>query len=134
MLVLLLLAVPSAWAQEREREPTPKELWDAYPLQPGEASPTPTVGSDVPSARTVVAPTDDEEPGTPWYVPALLAVPLAVGAAVIAADRRRRRARAEAEAAAPPMARRSFGWEHFPPPARPAPPAPPPPPFRGGRR
>ena len=45
-LAVVLQVAPSAWAQEPTSTPSPKELWEAYPLEPGEAPPTAT-----PSAR-----------------------------------------------------------------------------------
>ena len=126
-----LLLVASAAAQQRD--PTPKELWDAYPLQPEEAPAVPTPGSDVPepvaSPRAAAVVEPDDGGGLPWFVVIMLATPLVVAAAMLLSDRRRRRpAPVTAEQIAPPAIVKNgaaFDWRVYPPPARPAPPAPP---------
>jgi hypothetical protein len=121
-LVALLPAASPSWAQEST--PSPKELWEAYPLEPGQQAPTAS-----PAAAATAAPTrpvsDTGGGGIPLAVPIGLAALLAFGAGVGLG--RRRRARKAAVSEAPPPVQptpRRFEWRDYPPPARPAPPPP----------
>jgi hypothetical protein len=125
-----LSAAPSASADQRE--PTPKELWDAYPLHPEDSTPMPTPGSDAPTAvATPRADAGQEEGGMPWFVPIMLAVPLMIAVGIVVVEWRARHP--ATEPAEPLETRRAtFDWRLYPPPARPAPP--PPPTIKGGER
>jgi hypothetical protein len=143
---LALAPAAPAWAQDST--PSPKELWEAYPLEPGQAAPTVSPSSGVSSAPARPA---SDSGGIPLAVPIGLAALLAFGAGVglrrrrretvaaalrwpwrreraapdVAAalqwPRRRERAAQDVAAAAP----RRFDWRAYPPPPRPAPPPPP---------
>ena len=123
LVVAAALAAPPATADQRE--PTPKELWDAYPLSPDESTPAPTPGSDVPAPAVPprAEPGQDDGGGLPWFVPIMLAAPLVVVAAILLRERRPRYLTTERTepAKTKPAA---FDWRRYPPPARPAPPAP----------
>ena len=130
----LVVAGPSAWAQERT--PTPKELWEAYPLDPDKApasqlpSATPAEFGAAPQAGSEGGAADEDGSGIPLVVPITLAALLAFGAGVALGRRRRSQRAAAVEAAAdPPPAEpappKRFVARDYPPPARPAPPAPP---------
>jgi hypothetical protein len=125
--IALLLPVTSASAEPRQ--PTPKELWDAYPLEPGESPPVATPGSEVEAASSS-SPNQEDDGGIPWFVPLMLAAPLVVVAAMMLTEHRRRSAtKRPADQVVPTAsgtAHRSFDWRDYPPPARPAPPSPPP--------
>jgi len=127
----LVAAGPSAWAQERT--PTPKELWEAYPLDPDEApasqlpSATPAEFGAAPQTGSEAA-ADEGGGGIPLVVPITLAALLAFGAGVALGRRRRERAAAAAAAEPPPAEPappKRFVARDYPQPARPAPPAPP---------
>jgi hypothetical protein len=131
--------------------PTPKELWNAYPLQPrkGGALPSATAGA---SPRASVAPSRSPAPtpvsatsgsgGIGWLPPALAAALAFAGGLVL--GRRRRTAPPAAPAApAPEAARAARPQPPVTPPAAPrplqprrvpAPPPPPPPPARFARQ
>jgi hypothetical protein len=114
--------IPSAGAANaQQREPSPEELWDAYPLEPEaerteEAAPPGTTGragapgadaSPTPSATATRAPvspraTDDEDGGLPAV--ALAAAVIAAFASGLIAGRIRRRRRLAAGSAATPPA------------------------------
>jgi hypothetical protein len=120
----------SAWAQEASSTPSPKELWDAYPLEPEQAPATVTPSVSV-SPGAVGSPDDDG--GVPLAVPLGLAALIACGAGLGLAVLRRR-----TTAAQPPVLVREeperpkrFQWRDYPQPARPAPPPPPVPGARG---
>ncbi|WP_169542326.1 hypothetical protein [Solirubrobacter soli] len=126
-----LAVLSPAPARAQEQTPSPKELWQAYPLQPGQAPATVTPG---PSASASAAPSatpagavsaDDGGGGVPLAVPIGLAAVLAFGAGVGLGLRRRRERPIEEPAAAEPVAPRRFQWRDYPQPARPAPPPPP---------
>jgi len=125
---LLIVASPAAWAQEPTRTPSPKELWEAYPLDPGEAPAVPTPSAEFDAAPTVtaapaIAPSEDDG-GRGWLVVALLPFALGLFGAGVLLGRRRWRERAvETPVSAPPEPKR-FDWRTYPPPARPAPPPP----------
>src|SRR5690349_756760 len=128
LVLALALWLPTAPSQAQKQDPSPKELWDAYPLQPGETPAVPTPGSDIPAPTPAAA--EPRDAGTPWTVP--LAGLTAVGALSFVLLRRRR---AQPEPAAAPTAsnveRLTIEWRVGPPP--PAPPAPPPP-VNGAKR
>jgi hypothetical protein len=141
----MLLALPmasSAWAQDASSTPSPKELWNAYPLAPedapatatpseaateGAATPTPRQAGAAPPAAA-----KDDGGSAGWVIGVIVAALLAFGLG-LAIGRRRRRERLEAAEAvgdSPPVeppAPKRFQWRDYPEPARPAPPPPPPP-------
>jgi hypothetical protein len=127
LVIALLLPVTSTSAEPRE--PTPKELWDAYPLKPEESPPVATPGTEIGVPSSSGASQEDDH-ALPWFVPLMLVAPLAVVAAMMLVEHRRRAATTRpADQTAPTTAgtaHRSFDWRDYPPPARPAPPAPPP--------
>jgi hypothetical protein len=140
----VLLPGSAARAQEPDAtpSPSPKELWQAYPLAPedapatatpseaateGATSPTPArTASSRPPAR------DDGGGGIPLAVPIGLAALLAFGAGIgLGRVRRSERAEhiepvADPQPVEPPAPKR-FEWRDYPEPSRPAPPPPPPP-------
>jgi hypothetical protein len=121
----VLVAGPAAHAQERT--PSPEALWEAYPLEPGEA---PLQAE--PDAQAEPAPAPEEDGGVSWLIPVMLAAPL-VFLAGMALGRRRRRSPVVVPAPVAPPAPKRFDWREYPPPARPAPP-PPPVPRQGGQQ
>jgi hypothetical protein len=121
-----LAVVLPAPARAQEPSPSPKELWEAYPLQPGQAPPAATpVASVSASPAPRRAPRDGD--GVPWLAAVLLAAPLVVAGGLLVGHRRSR-TRAEPTVAGPAEPKR-FQWRDYPPPARPAAP---PPPVPGG--
>lgn len=127
-LALLLPAVP---APAQERDPSPQELWDAYPLEPGASPAVPTPGTDIPDptpAAAPAAPAPDD--GSPWLVP-VSALALVGALSVVLLRRRRTEPEPAAPPAAPDVERLTIEWRVAPPP--PAPPAPPPP-VNGAKR
>ena len=128
--VVLLGAAPgSSWAQ---RSPSPRELWNAYPLDPDsrelivKQAPPPVASAAAPSPSSSGAGDD---------LGLLAGVAIALAAAAFTAGLvfgRRRREPATAVAVNPASERRVV-WRVHPPPLRPAPP-PPPLPGREGRR
>ena len=150
------LFAPVASAQERT--PSPKELWDAYPANPGgeptippdeRATATPTASGGVAGAQATSSgsPGDASSDGGPPLVPAPIMIAiaaLALGGGVLLWRRHRSRwgvSRAlalryvdedvaEPAPPPPPPPVPKPVRRDFPPPARPAPPAPPPPPAR----
>jgi hypothetical protein len=136
----LLPGAPAAWAQDAAAtaSPSPKELWEAYPLAPKDAPATATPseaateGSASPAPRRAGSsrPAASDGGGTSLAVPIGLAALLAFGAGVgLGRVRRRDRLEREESAAVPaePAAPKRFEWRDYPKPARPAPPPPPPP-------
>jgi hypothetical protein len=121
---VLLQAGSSARAQEASPSPSPKALWDAYPLQPEEAPATATPSAEFRASPSATPASSDDE-GMPWIVVVLLAAPLVFAAGLLIGHQRSRSPdAAEAprrEAAAP----RRFQWRDYPEPSRPAPPPPP---------
>ncbi|MDA0162482.1 hypothetical protein OM076_19570 [Solirubrobacter ginsenosidimutans] len=128
-----------AWAQDATSTPSPKELWNAYPLAPEDAPATATPseaateGAATPTPRQAgAAPPVKDDGGTGWVIPVIVAALLAFGLG-LSIGRRRRRERLEAAEAAgdspavEPPAPKRFQWRDYPEPARPAPPPPPPP-------
>jgi MYXO-CTERM domain-containing protein len=156
-MVLLLPAATSAWAQDADGTPTPKELWEAYPLDPGETPPTATATASAemnagPKVTPAPASSSDDGGGggIPLVVPIALAALLALGAGVGLSRRRGRGSEdgggGEIEKPEPPAPRpsqpefqapiteatvpaRRFEKRKY---AQPARPAPPPPPVPGG--
>jgi hypothetical protein len=148
LLGLVLLGAPgSSSAQESAPSPSPKELWNAYPLDPGGTSPT--VEPQSPVETTNAAPSPSAGDGG---FPTVIVIVLAAGAfaAGLALGRGRRRPTqtdpASSVRAGDPSPERRFTARDYPPPARPAPPPPPVPgatatavavdhrPERGGRQ
>lgn len=137
---LVLLAGPgSSSAQESSRRPSPEELWNAYPLDPGGTSLAVDQGSPPAEANLAQPPApsgSDDDSGLPAGVVIALAIAPAFIAG-LALGRARWRAtetetatavRAEAPSPASPAApERRFVRRGYPPPSRPAPPPPPPP-------
>jgi hypothetical protein len=136
---LLLQGSSSAWAQDASKTPSPKELWEAYPLEPSEAPPTATpspelgAGARVTATPTATPAASSDDGGVPLAVPIGLAALLAFGAgAGLGLHRRRERPAEESPVAADePPEPQSFPRRHYPEPARPAPPPPPVPGQRG---
>ncbi len=137
MIVGLAAVLPTAPAWAQDSTPSPEELWEAYPLEPGQAAPT--ASADASPVASVAAPgreagQQDDGGAIPLAVPIGLAALLALGAGVGFGRRRRQRPAEVVEA--PPVTPRRFQWRDYPPPARPAPPPPPvpgrPPPFEAG--
>ena len=98
-LAVALQVTPSAWAQEPTSTPSPKELWEAYPLEPGEAPPTATPSAEFSAAPSATptstakpraAASDDGGGGVPLAVPIGLAALLALGTGVGVGVHRRR--------------------------------------------
>jgi len=115
----LLVLAPVAQAQERT--PSPKELWNAYPLD-APHSPTATATVTATSRR----PAAQAGSGPPMMLVAIAPVALLALAGGVVLRRRGRGAPAEPAITPDPMpASRRFDWRTYPPPARPAPPAPP---------
>jgi hypothetical protein len=132
----IALLLPVTLTSAEPREPTPKELWDAYPLDPRESPPVATPGSEIGVPSSSGASQEDER-ALPWFVPLMLVAPLAVVAAMMISEHRRRGATTrpadQTAPTTPGTAHGSVDWHDYPPPARPAPPAPPaPPPLHGG--
>ena len=125
---MLIVASPVAWAQEPTRTPSPKELWEAYPLDPGVAPPVPTASAEFDAAPTVTAApaaaSSEDDGGRGWLVVALLPFALGLFGAGVLLGRRRWRERAVATPAASPPEPKRFDWRTYPPPSRPAPPPP----------
>jgi hypothetical protein len=155
-LVLLGGAPGSSWAQTSTRSPSPKELWNAYPLDPGGTALNLNQALPPVEANAAPSPSGSDDDGG---FPAGIAIALAAAAftAGLALGRGRRRetqtetamaVRPEPSAgnASPAASERRFVWRDYPPPSRPAPPPPPPPgvaatsvavapqPGRGGRQ
>jgi hypothetical protein len=139
----VLLPGSAVWAQEPDAtpSPSPKELWQAYPLAPEDAPATATpseaategAASATPARKTASrAAASDDGGGIPLAVPIGLAALLAFGAG-IGLGRVRRAERVERMEAAEdlrpvqPPAPKRFEWRDYPEPSRPAPPPPPPP-------
>jgi hypothetical protein len=132
-LAALLQAGSPAWAQEPAKTPSPKELWEAYPLDPGQAPPTATPSAELraspsvtPSASPARAASPDDG-GLSWLVVLLLAAPPVFAAGLLLGHLRSRARAAPPPAVAPsePPAPKRFQWREYPKPARPAPPPPP---------
>ena len=133
---LVLLGGPgSSSAQASARSPSPEELWNAYPLDPGGT--TLTMEPAAPPAETDAArsqsPSDSDDASG---FPAGVAIALAAAAftAGLALGRRREtepamtvRAEPSVGKPSPAASERRFVWRDYPPPSRPAPPPPPPP-------
>jgi hypothetical protein len=134
---LVLLGVPgSSLAQESTPGPSPEELWNAYPLDPGDSSPTveplspPAEATNATSSQSPSGSGDDGAFPTGVVVLVLTAAAFTAG---LALGRGRRRGRAiKTEPVITPPPERRFAARVYPPPARPAPP-PPPVPARGGQ-
>jgi len=130
-LAALLQVSSTAWAQEASKTPSPKELWEAYPLEPGQTPPTATASPELDAgARVTATPTAtpaEDGGGVPLAVPIGLAALLAFGAgAALGLHRRRERPMQETPVAAEePPAPPTFPRRTYPEPARPAPPPPP---------
>jgi hypothetical protein len=137
----VLLPGAAARAQEPDASPSPspKELWQAYPLAPEDAPATATpseaategAASPAPRRTTPSRPAaSDDGGGIPLAVPIGLAALLAFGAGVGLGRVRRseRQGRVEAAVADPPPveppAPKRFQWRDYPEPSRPAPPPP----------
>jgi hypothetical protein len=126
-LAALLLAGSSASAQEPSSTPSPKALWDAYPLDPDKVPATVTPSAELgasPSA-TPSRPAAPDEDGLPWLVVVALAAPLVFAAGLLIGHRRNRAPSRPPAIAGPPSAPKRFQWRDYPEPSRPAPPPPP---------
>ena len=126
-LAVLLQAGSSAWAQDASPTPSPKALWDAYPLQPDQAPATATPSAEFrasPSATPARSESSDDD-GMPWIVVVLLAAPLVFAAGLLIGHRRSRAPGAREATGREPAAPKRFQWRDYPEPSRPAPPPPP---------
>jgi hypothetical protein len=130
-LAAMLQVGSSAWAQEPTRTPSPKELWDAYPLEPGRAPATATPSAEFGASVTATPtprPASSDDGGTPWLLIIVLAAPLVFAAGLLLGHRRDRARAAAAEGPVQPpepQEPKPFQWRDYPEPARPAPPPPP---------
>ena len=129
-LAVLGLGAPAARAQDAAAtaSPSPKELWEAYPLAPEDAPATATPSEAATEGQRSPAspsrPAAEDSGGIPLAVPIALAAVLAFGTG-IGLGRVRRRDRLEreefADAPAEPAPPTGFQWRDDPQPARPAP-------------
>jgi hypothetical protein len=126
-LAALLLAGSSASAQEPSSTPSPKALWDAYPLDPDKipATATPSAEFGASPSATPARPASSDDDGMPWLVVVLLAAPLVFAAGLLIGHRRNRAPSAQPAGAGESPAPRRFQWRDYPEPPRPAPPPPP---------
>jgi hypothetical protein len=126
-----LLAAPATWSQEPTSTPSPKALWDAYPLEPDQAPATATPSAEfsaAPSANASRPAAGSDDGGVSWIVAILLAAPLVFAAGLLVGHRRNRagaKPAPAADAGAQPAAPTGFQRREYPKPARPAPPPPP---------
>ena len=96
----IVIAPSSAAAQQGDPTPSARELWEAYPLQQGTATPTPTATAAKSSGRRASASTDPrEDTGNPYLLLGALAAILALG--YVALRRRASRQGAGSTRAAP---------------------------------
>jgi hypothetical protein len=99
---VIMIAPPSAVAQDRTPTPSARELWDAYPLQQEPATATPTAqgsGAEPPARRTNAPAERGDGGGVAWLLVGLLGT--AVALAGLAVLRRRNSGRVADSTRAP---------------------------------